>query len=175
VVAALCFAALLILAGTPLKGVVGEFALAENIYKVPDDLRAVCDVIHQDSEKENPKVVFDSMLNAVARQYDASLSLTLSRNAVLYWQGSTVVGNIKENGPWYKRQKIIMDVVYGGEDVKLRKFIRALNKTETDYLVLSVGSPGHEMVRQAGGTAIAQTEDYVVYRYENKGDRRNEQ
>ena len=36
-----------VILGNPLDGVVTNFAMAENIYKVPNDLRAVCDVIHQ--------------------------------------------------------------------------------------------------------------------------------
>ncbi len=39
---------MLILAGNPAPGAAGGFALPQNLYKVPNDLRAVCSVIHQD-------------------------------------------------------------------------------------------------------------------------------
>ena len=70
----LVFCVVLAAAGTPLQGVVQNFALAENIYKVPNDLRAVCDVIHEDYGKEQPRVIFDGSLNSVA----ASMTLPCS-------------------------------------------------------------------------------------------------
>ena len=47
-----------VILGNPLDGVVTNFAMAENIYKVPNDLRAVCDVIHKNQENDFPRVVF---------------------------------------------------------------------------------------------------------------------
>ena len=67
-----------VLLGNPLDGVVTNFAMTENIYKVPDDLRAVCDVIHQNQENDFPRVVFDSSLNSIVRQYDAGIGLVIS-------------------------------------------------------------------------------------------------
>ena len=65
-----------VILGNPLDGVVTNFAMAENIYKVPNDLRAVCDVIHQNQENDFPRVVFDGSLNSIVRQYDACLLYT---------------------------------------------------------------------------------------------------
>lgn len=152
--------------GTPIQGIVSEFSMIENIYKVPNDLRAVCDVIHADSESENPKVVFSNELNNVARQYDASLSLVLYRDAVLFRAGSTVTKQYREDNKWYQRQKIIMDVVYYQMEMELKTFRKALNETGTEYLVLNVDLTNHDFIRECGCEAIAQTEDYVVYRWQ---------
>lgn len=74
-VTALILAAVIVTTGTPVPGIAKDYVMAENIYKVPNELRSVCDVIHQDCDKEQPKVVFDNELNLVARQYDPSLIL----------------------------------------------------------------------------------------------------
>lgn len=162
---ALLVSGVIVVTGTPLAGVVQNFALADNLYKVPNDLRAVCDVIHGDSDKENPRVVFDNALNPLARQYDPSLKLVLDRNAVLHRAGSTVVGKIDEDGSWYRRQRVIMDVVYYSMGMRIQKFQHVLRKTKTDYLVIPVAHTMHDFFKKAGCEAIAQTENYVVYYY----------
>ena len=160
-------AVVIVVTGTPVQGVVKDFALAENLYKVPDDLRAVCDVIHSDSEKENPRVVFDNALNPLARQYDPSLQLILERNIVLYCQGSTVVGSFNEESSRFKRHKIIMDVLFfQSDEVEVKTFKKALYRTETDYVVVPVNNTKHDFVKEAGCEALAQTQNYVVYRFD---------
>lgn len=166
VLAALALAGVMAVAGTPLQGVVQNFALAENIYKVPNDLRAACDIIHADCGEESPRVVFDNYLNSIARQYDASLQLVLHRNAVLYRAGSTVAGTMNEDGSWYRRQRVIMDMVYYEQPVRLQKFQYVLKRTRTDYLVLPIILTNHDRIREAGCEPIAQTENYVVYRFD---------
>ena len=165
VVTALILAAVIVTTGKPVPGIAKDYVMAENIYKVPNELRSVCDVIHQDCDKEQPKVVFDNELNLVARQYDPSLILVLDRNFTLYRAGSTVVGNY-ENSKAYQIQKVIMDVISYQMDVGIDKFRQVLKRTETDYLVLPVNLTNHDYIRQAGCTPVAQTEKYVVYRFE---------
>ncbi len=168
----LVFCVVLAAAGTPLQGVVQNFALAENIYKVPNDLRAVCDVIHEDYGKEQPRVIFDGSLNSVARQYDPSLQLVLHRNAVLYRAGSTVIDGMDEDSSWYHRQKTLMDVLYYNEPVELSDFLQALTGTHTDYLVVPLSFGSHEYLRQAGCEPVAQTEAYIVYSFDWQSARR---
>ena len=126
-VTALILAAVIVTTGTPVPGIAKDYVMAENIYKVPNELRSVCDVIHQDCDKEQPKVVFDNELNLVARQYDPSLILVLDRNFILYRAGSTVVGNY-ENSKAYQIQKVIMDVISYQMDVGIDKFRQVLKK-----------------------------------------------
>ena len=164
-VIAVCCTSLIVITGVPLEGVAKNYAMIENIYKVPDELRAVCAVIREDSEKENPKVVFSHELNNVARQYDPSLFLTLDRDAIIYRSGSTIAGKFNEEKAWYQRQKTIMDLVYYEMDVTKKAFTSALKKTKTDYLVLRVNITIHDYIRECGCEPLAQTANYVVYRY----------
>ena len=156
-----CFVVL----GNPLDGVVTNFAMTENIYKVPNDLRAVCDVIHQNQNKEFPRVVFDSSLNSIVRQYDAGIGTVISRNAGIYRAGSTVAGSFDENSSFYKRQKALLDVIdyhiYDGKD----SFSAALKKSKTDFVVVSAGQVDHDFLTGCGCELIAQTESHYVYRY----------
>lgn len=168
----LIFSAILAVTGTPLQGVVQNFALTENIYKVPNDLRAVCDVIHQDSTEAEPRVIFDGSLNSLVRQYDPSLQLVLHRNAVLYRAGSTVIDGIDENSDWYFRQKTIMDVLYYDQQVELSDFVYAITGTHTDYLVVPLSWYNHEYLHEAGCEPIAQTENYIVYFFDWQQARR---
>ena len=154
-----------VLLGNPLDGVVTNFAMTENIYKVPDDLRAVCDVIHQNQENDFPRVVFDSSLNSIVRQYDAGIGLVISRNASIYRAGSTVAGSFDENSGFYKRQKALLDVIdyhiYDSPD----QFKKALRKTKTDFVVTAIGQVDHEFLVNNGCELVAQTETHYVYKY----------
>ena len=144
---------------------VTNFAMTENIYKVPDDLRAVCDVIHQNQENDFPRVVFDSSLNSIVRQYDAGIGLVISRNASIYRAGSTVAGSFDENSGFYKRQKALLDVIdyhiYDSPD----QFKKALRKTKTDFVVTAIGQVDHEFLVNNGCELVAQTETHYVYKY----------
>lgn len=160
---------LLIACGSPLTSVMQDLKMPQNVYKVPDDLIFACNIIHEDSEEENPRVVFDMNLNTLARQYDASLHLVLNRDAVIYRAGSTVAGTINEDNKYYKRQKCIMDVsYYAMDDVPLEMFQAALNLTGTEYLVFPLGLPKSEFIQEAGCVPIAENGSYVIYRYERK-------
>jgi hypothetical protein len=160
----LVLVALILVTGTPLSGVVENFALAENLYKVPDDLLDVCEAIHKDTDEESPKVVFDSGLNNIARQYDASLKLVINRDAALYRAGSQTIEKKDEDSVWYQRQKTILDVVDYEEDVSPEAFQEALSGTGADYLVVRVAMSKHDFLVENGCVPIAKTEGYVVYR-----------
>lgn len=156
----------IVAAGSPVNCLTESFTMAENIYKIPDELRTVCDLIHQDRGMENPRVVFDTTLNNVARQYDPSMFLVINRNAAIYRSGSTVTGTFDEKSVSYKRQKIIMDVVYYQQQDDLNRFQRALKYTKTDYLVVKIDLPNHDFIRSAGCETVAVTENYVVYYFD---------
>lgn len=168
VLLALAVMAVFVAVGNPVEGIVKNFQPVENIYKIPNQLRAVCDVIHQDSDEETPRVVFDPSLNSFARQYDASLELTLNRNATIYRQGSTVAGSFDENSRWYKRQKSIMDVIIYQENIDPKRFRSALYSTRTDYLVVLNMLGNHDYIQKAGCERIAETGEYVVYKFDWK-------
>ena len=158
VLLAVILGGVIVATGTPIPGIAKDFAVAENIYKVPDELRSICDVIHKDSKNEQPRIVFGDDMNMVARQYDPSLILVLNRNYRLYRAGSTVVGNYEKKKD-YQIQKVIMDVVsYQMTDTDMKKFKSSLKKTKTEYLVVQLEQNCHDYLREAGCVPVAQTE-----------------
>ncbi|MDD7219838.1 MAG: hypothetical protein PUI16_07655 [Clostridia bacterium] len=167
VIIAALSACIIIFSGAPMDGVVKNFSLAENIYKVPDDLRAVCSVIHQHSNKENPRVVFDQEMNFVVRQYDPSIFLSLNRDAILYRAGSEVV-SVKPESSGYKAQKVIMDALFYNLDVDSNLFLKALNDRKADYLVLPLNNPKLDFLKECGCVPVAQTEERIVFFYERE-------
>lgn len=156
-------AAILVLLGNPLEGVVKNFAVVENIYKVPDDLRAICDVIHQNQENEFPRAVFDDGLNSLVRQYDAGIRLVISRNVSIYRAGSTVAGTYDENSEAYKRQKALLDVVTYHIHDDPEGFKKALKETKTDFVITSMDAPDHDFLIECGCELLAQTGSHYVY------------
>lgn len=156
-------AAVVVLAGNPAPGAAGGFSFPQNLYKVPNDLRAVCDVIHQDRVMENPRVVFEEELNLLARQYDASLQLVLNRDYILYRAGNTVAGSANEKSASYQNQKIIMDVVFYEEEVPVADFQKALQNRKTDYLVVYASRGIHDYLKDAGCRQVTVTGAYAVY------------
>lgn len=151
--------------GNPLDGVVTNFAMTENIYKVPNDLRAVCDVIHQNQENDFPRVVFDNGLNSIVRQYDAGIATVISRNASIYRAGSTVAGTYDEDSSFYKRQKALLDVIDYHIYEDKEGFRSALKKSKTDFIVTLAEQTDNEWLTDCGCELIAQTESHLIYKY----------
>lgn len=163
-IAAVC-AAVILIGGQPLDSA-WKLSLPDNIYKVSDDLIDACAIIHQDSEEEQPTVVFDTNMNMVARQYDPSLLLALNRNVVLYRAGSQTVSGIDTESAYYQGQKALMDVAFYGEEIPMRRFLAGLRWREVDYLVVPLNNPLHDYIQEAGCIPVGETAQYVVYRYE---------
>ena len=77
--AVICFGGNSVLAG-------GLPKLPDNQYKMPDDLLAVCTVLHEEAGEGTVRVVFEPDFNLIVRQYDASFELVLDRDMVLTYQ-----------------------------------------------------------------------------------------
>lgn len=69
--AVICFGGNSVLAG-------GLPKLPDNQYKMPDDLLAVCTVLHEEAGEGTVRVVFEPDFNLIVRQYDASFELVLT-------------------------------------------------------------------------------------------------
>lgn len=150
--------------------IVYNVRLPENLYKVPDAVLYACDIIHRDYEGEgDPKAVFTDEYEIYVRQYDPSIRLTIGRDTRLYYNGSSVVGEVKETNA-YKRRKRILDVLNSAEEVSVKKFRKALRKTKTNYLVVPEWYSCHEYLLEAGLTVVDQTGGIIVYRFELEED-----
>lgn len=154
---------LIVLTGAPVKNIFKDLSMPDNLYKVPDSLLEICDIIHRNSENENPKIVApDATVHMLIRQYDPSLLLTIERNTLLYRLGNPNF-NINEEKASYKTQDAIMEVVYYNDTSRTDSFLDAISKTETDYVILYDSSPVNDYLQQNGFVNIGVCEGYVVY------------
>lgn len=165
VLAAAALAVLAVTATSVNDTVLERLSLPSNIYKVPDELVEACALIHEDYEgEEAPKAVFAFELELFARQYDASIRLTIDRDTRLYYNGSQTVGN-PEGEKTYKWKKRILDAINSVGNVKLKQFKRAMKSTRTSYLVLSEEDSCHDYLKEAGCEEFARAGKYILYRY----------
>lgn len=140
-----------------------DLSLPQNVYKAEDDLLAISEIIHRDSTEEQPTVALPLEYNLQARQYDPSLKLSIERDKMLYWLGSTTVGSYSAENKKYLYQSRIMEVIYGGNNISPKKLKIALRKTKTDYLVAYKAHQVHDTILEAGCTAVGVTPNAVVY------------
>lgn len=156
----------LIVATSSVNGnVVYNVRLPENLYKVPDQVLYACDIIHRDYDGEGePRAVFTDEYEIYVRQYDPSIRLTIDRNTRLYYNGYSVVGEVKENNR-YLRRKRILDVINSAGEVSVKKFQKAMRKTKTNYLVIPEWYSCHAYLLEAGLEVVDQTAGIVVYRF----------
>lgn len=140
-----------------------DLSMPQNVYKVEDDLLMISEIIHADSTEEQPTVALPLEYNLQARQYDPSLKLSIERDKMLYWLGSTTVGSYSAENKKYLYQSRIMEVIYGGNNISPKKLKIALRKTKTDYLVAYKAHQVHDTILEAGCTAVGVTPNAVVY------------
>lgn len=155
---------LIILTGSPVKNIFTDISMPDNLFKVPDRLLEICNIIHRDSEDENPKIVApDTTIHMLIRQYDPSLLLTIDRNTLLYRLGNPNFV-FDENTPSYQVQDAIMEVVYYNDISQKNKFINAIEKTKTNYIILYDTSPICDFLQENSFENIGITDGYVIYR-----------
>lgn len=159
------FLALIVTTSSVNGNVVYNLHMPENVYKVPDGVLYACDIIHRDYDGEGePRAVFSDEYEIYVRQYDPSIKLTIDRNTRLYYQGSSVVGEVKENKK-YLRRKRILDVINWAEEVPMKKFKTAMRLTKTDYIVVPEWYSCNAYLTEAGLEKVDQTGGIVVYRF----------
>jgi hypothetical protein len=59
-----------------------------------------------------------------------------------------------------------MDLLYYNEAVDSEEFKAAIIAKQVDYLVLTLASPWHGLLKECGCKAVAQTESHVVYSFD---------
>ena len=150
------------------KTILGRgFFLAENLYKVPDEVMEISRIIQEDAEAENPKVIAEFDLVVLLNQYDPSLSLEIAYGDV------STLRDVKKAPQaswdrWLTARLTVMDVVME-RDLSISKwdFMAAMDYTDAYYLVASTDPVLEAYYTQARCVPIAMTEHYTVYRYYN--------
>lgn len=135
-----------ILSGTFIYGK-GQYYIAENPYKIPQDVLGACDIIREQADEEHPLAAGDYDFACYARVYDADIQMPYGRN------------NTSLNEETSKR---LHDEFLKGADMDFKKICDYSLEIGVDFLV--VPKEGDRQVFREGGYRIAgETERYVVY------------
>ncbi len=139
---------------------------AQNIYKMPTEIPEISQMIHEDSDVEYPRVMFEYDYQMLIRQYDAKILLPVDRegyiNAVT---GNLTMEEINAEENFYNR---LLAVVALNIKIDKEEFLRGLDETNTEYVVVSTANNMNEYLVDAGLTLTGQTANHSVYHYDLK-------
>lgn len=140
------------------------FARSQNIYHIPDELIQVSDIIHEDSGDEYAKAFFEYEYNNEIRQYDPKMLLTVDREQYIYAMNNSYSHEMikDEETP----TNCLLALLVRNQSVGADRFINALEKTKTEYVVLSKGHPQAAFILNAGLSVAGDTPTHVIYRYD---------
>lgn len=143
-----------------------EFKIAENIYKIPDELINITEIIHEDSEDEYPKAFFDYEYNMMVRQYDPKMLLTIDREDYIYAAANDYTTDMiyDNEHPQYR----ILAYLFRYQPMENKTLLDGLDMTSTEYVVIPKGSTNIEKLLNMGLTQIAETETHTILKYELK-------
>ena len=142
------------------------FKVAENIYKVPDELIEISEIIHEDSEDEYPKAFMDYEYNMMMRQYDPKILLTIDREDYLYAANQDYTTDMiyDKEKPQYR----ILAALARYQAFEMKTLLDGFDMTNTEYIVLETGSTMIDRLLNEGLTKVAETETRTVLKYNLK-------
>jgi len=137
--------------------------LPENVYKVPNEMMEVSEIIHADCPNEYPKAFLEYEYNMQMRQYDASMLLTIDREDYLYTISNDYTTEMIESEEFPQYRLLAAFIRY--QDVDTNWVIDGLELTKTEYVVLTTGSTWIPKLEEAGLTEVAKTEHHTILKY----------
>lgn len=138
--------------------------IAQNIYRIPDELITISEMIHEDSQTEYAKAFFEYEYNMEIRQYDPKMLLCVDREDYIYAVNYSYTDEMLEDET--KPQNVLLALLVRNQRVDREKLCAALDATDTQYVVLTKGHPQTAFVKKAGLYEIGQTPTHIVFRYD---------
>ena len=138
--------------------------IAQNIYKIPDELITISEMIHEDSKTEYAKAFFEYEYNMEIRQYDPKMLLCVDREDYIYAVNYSYTDEML--GDETKPQNVLLALLVRNQRVDEDELCEALDATGTQYVVLTKGHPQTALVKRAGLYEIGQTPTHTVFRYD---------
>ncbi|MBO4905029.1 MAG: hypothetical protein J5367_07375 [Lachnospiraceae bacterium] len=140
--------------------------IAENIYKIPNELIEISDMIHADSGTEYTRAFFEYEYNMEIRQYDPKMLLCVDREDYIYAVNYSYTDDmLGEDAP---PVNVILALLVRNQKVDPEAFLNALDATGTQYVVLTKGHPQIRTVRNAGLYEVGRTATHIVLKYDLK-------
>ena len=137
---------------------------AENMYKIPNELIKVSEILHEDCEDEYPKAFLEYEYNMQMRQYDPKILLTIDREDYLYAVTNEYTYQMIDDDS--HPQHRILAALFRYQDVEMHRLKDALEQTKTEYVVLTKGSTMIDALKAGGLSVVASTENHVILKYE---------
>lgn len=142
----------------------GNYVLPENSFKVPTNLIQIVNVIQEDASGDEIIAVFPDDYIIQVRQYDASVKLIYGRGLLSdQWAEGTK-----------KYNDMVVDIrgmLYGYKMIPVQKLKQEVDEVNLKYIVLPPDTERAWIVEEIGGTLLADSEGYLVYRVkEETGD-----
>lgn len=157
-------AVLIVLSGGKYLYSVTDFKLAENIYKVPNELIEVSEKLHEVSLDEYPKAYLEYEYNMQMRQYDPKILLTIDREDYIYAMTNPYSYEMIEDDthPQYR----ILAALTRYQHVDMNRLCDAFDATQTEFVVLTKGSSMIDRLIERGLCEVAETENHVILKYD---------
>lgn len=131
--------------------------VAENIYKIPDEVIQISEILHEDAGDDNIVIATDYEMLVYYRQYDASVRLTYGLQAYNGQKKMTeeqvVIYEVLQNRNW--------------QEVQTNDFLDSLKMRKVNYVVVAKNEELNEYLLQAGLICLNKDSEYLVYRVEN--------
>lgn len=141
----------------------GGIQWADNIYKMPDELIKISEIIHADSDKEYTKAFLEYEYNMQMRQYDPKILLTIDREDYLYATSSNYSDEQLAN-PDYPQYKLLAALARY-QQVSKEDFLNALEVTHTEYIVVNKNHLMMPFIKELELETVAETDNHVVLKY----------
>ncbi len=140
--------------------------VAQNIYKMPDELIEISKMIHEDSDTEYSRAFFEYDYNMEIRQYDPKILLCIDREDYLYAVSYSYTEDMLEDEA--KPENRLLALLVRNQKIGADEFTDALDKTGTEYVVLTKGHPQTAFIKSAGLYEIGDTKFHTVFKYDLK-------
>ncbi len=136
----------------------------ENIYKIPNEVMAVSGMIRNNTDMKYPVAVMDRDMQMEIRQYDATILLACDRTQYLDFLSGAERDELTEEKNEYVDR--LLSVIAKYEEIDKDSFREALNKTNTQFVVVEKVSPMLKYLNAAGLEAVGTTGTRVIFKFD---------
>ena len=140
--------------------------IAENKYKIPNELIEISKIIHADRDKEYPKAFLEFEYNMQMRQYDAKMLLTIDREDYLYAVSNEYTTEMIDSDEFPQYRLLAGLIRY--QNVEPEKIVEGLKLTNTEYVVLTTGSTMIPALKEEGLTEVKKTKGHTILKLDSE-------
>ena len=157
---------LLIFAGLGSFTYANGYQPRQNAYKIPDEVIAVSRMIRNNTDMKFPVAIMARDMHREIRQYDPSILLACDRTQYLDFLGDAYEDALTAEKNEYVNR--LLSVVAKYEEIDEDSFKEALDKTNTQFVVVEKTSPSIRYLTDCGLSYVGTTGTRVILKYDLK-------